>query len=210
MRIVLADDHALVRETIGIYLKRLDDEVDVAEASSLDEALRHVQQSPPPELVILDLVMPGMRGFDGLRKMRDVLPQVPVVILTGLDDGVQAQRALELGAAAFVPKTIGGSALILALKAVLAGERFVPTGLLRDADPAARQVMDSLTAREREVLLLLTDGCSNKEIARRLDVQEVTIKVHLKGVFRKLDVTNRTQAVRKALELGLQGPPTAP
>jgi len=215
MRIVFADDHNLIRESVGELLKHLSDEVDVLEADTFDKAIELASTEPEPDLIILDLFMPGMRHLRGLEAMRHRFPRIPTVILTGNSDQRDAYQALERGAAGYIPKTIGCKAMLNALKLVLSGERFLPSMLVAEAERVntvlaegpgaaalAPSALDKLTKREREVLSLLTGGHPNKEIARRLGLREITVKVHLKGVYRKLGVANRTQAVTTALNMG--------
>ena len=215
MRIVFADDHNLIRETVGILLKRITSDVDVIEASNYPEALVKASSGSAPDLIILDLFMPGMNHLKGLEEMRQKFPRVPIVILTGSVDLNDAYAALENGASGYIPKTIGSQPMLNALRLVLSGERFLPSMLVADAEKldlsgegrgAEMQPgnpLGKLTPREREVVALLTAGHPNKEIARRLGLQEITVKVHLKGIYRKLGVANRTQAVRTVMELGL-------
>ena len=147
--------------------------------------------------------------------MRRRFPDLPIVILTGNPDQSDAYKCLEKGARGYIPKTIGAQAMLNALKLVLSGEKFLPSMLVAESERLEDQVihpggsarprpstLDKLTKREREVLSLLTGGHPNKEIARRLGLREITVKVHLKGVYRKLGVINRTQAVTAVLNLG--------
>lgn len=219
MRIVLADDHRLVRDGIKFYLSRLASSAQILEAGTFEEALEKATSEDPPDLIILDLNMPGMRGFEGLDIVRDRLPGVPVAILSGSISPEDVIEALDHGAAGYLPKTLSGKAMINALKLILSGERYVPSIALpssalrsgrragggppaRDRDAGAP--MDKLTEREREVLALLVKGKSNKEIARELALQDVTVRLHLKGVFRKLGVSNRTQAAILAVQHGFR------
>ncbi len=216
MRIVFADDHNLVRESVSTLLENLSDEVEVLEAANFDEAFDKAAREPLPDLIILDLFMPGMNHLNGLDVMGKRFPGVPIVILTGAVDLNDAYSALERGAAGYIPKTIGCQAMLNALRLVLSGEKFLPSMLVAEAERVEAAgidmpegsvhnptPLDKLTRREREVLSLLTGGHPNKEIARRLGLREITVKVHLKGVYRKLGVANRTQAVRTVFELGL-------
>ena len=216
MRIVFADDHNLIRETVSTLLKKISGDVEVLEASNFDEAFDRACQGPLPDLIILDLFMPGMNHLNGLDAMGRRFPGIPIVILTGSVDLNDAYTALERGAAGYIPKTIGCQAMLNALRLVLSGEKFLPSMLVAEAERMEAAgaespegsvhnptPLDKLTRREREVLSLLTGGHPNKEIARRLGLREITVKVHLKGVYRRLGVANRTQAVRTVFELGL-------
>lgn len=210
MRILLADDHDLVRDSLELLLQGLDDEVKVVHAGTLPEA---VQKSAEAnfDLVLLDINMPGMNRVAGVETMRRALPQVPIVVVSGQITADTVMDSLKAGAAGFVPKTMAGKAMLNALRLVLSGERYIPHLVL---EGAAANAADSsavageggaaaLSRREREVLGLLASGLSNKEIARRLQVETVTVAVHLSSVYRKIGAANRTQAVRIALEQGL-------
>lgn len=207
MRIILADDHVLVRDALKSYIERLADDATVLAVSSFPEAYSLAQQEVEVDLVILDLRMPGMNGLEGLTRMRGLRPRTPVVIMSGLARPQDISDALEAGAAGFFPKTLNGAALVSAVRLVLAGERFVPsTDHANGADGGAavveNEATSTLTTREREVLDLLTKGLSNKEIARKLELQEVTIKLHVRGICRKLGAKNRTQAALRAVAIG--------
>jgi DNA-binding NarL/FixJ family response regulator len=163
--------------------------------------------------------MPGMNHLDGLRTMKEKFPSTPVVILTGSVDMNDARTSLEQGAAGYIPKNIGARVMLDALNQILSGEKYLPTMLVAEAEkqePAtivagasakSDSVLGKLTPREREVLGLLTKDYPNKEIAYKLELREITIKVHLKNVYRKLGVSNRTQAVRKLMEMGASPKP---
>lgn len=215
MHVLLADDHELVRSGLKLYLKRLASKVTVIEAATFEEALVNSSQAPQLDLIILDLKMPGMNGFAGLETMRARFPEVPAVILSGSVRRGDVLMALAAGAAGYIPKTLSGKAMFSALQLILAGETYVPSIVLPDSDsmpgqPDARKgasatgdnPLSKLTPRERDALALLTQGYSNKEIARRLEIEEITVKVHLSGVYRKLHAANRIQAVKIAMQLG--------
>ncbi len=204
MRVILADDHDLVRDAIKTYIETLEPEAQVRTASDLDEAVRLAGGDDPLELILLDLNMPGMNGFEGLERMRALKPDVPVAILSGTTDRKVVMEAIERGAASFIPKTLSGARLLNVLHLVISGETYVPVNLMSGPEAAAAEPeKPALTKREQEVLNLLAEGASNKEIARSLGLQEVTVKLHLRGLFRKLDAKNRTQAVTAALAQGL-------
>ncbi|HSK39403.1 MAG TPA: response regulator transcription factor [Arenibaculum sp.] len=205
MRVLLADDHNLVRDALTSYVERLEPTAEVLTAESLSEAVSVAERSAVLDLVILDLRMPGMNGLQGLREMRALLPAVPVVIMSGGANQEDVRAALDLGARGFLPKTLSGPALVSAIKLILAGERFVPFDAFDAPDEAPvsgkSEGMPLLTQREREVLGYLEKGWSNKEIARALELQEVTIKLHIRGICRKLGAKNRTQAALRAQEM---------
>ncbi len=216
MRILFADDHSLIREALKPHLMKLREKTEVIEAGSLDEALRFTRDV---DLVLLDLQMPGMNGFEGFDRMKQALPDVPIVIVSGFSDKRTINAALERGASGFVPKTATGKTLIRALEAVLDGERFIPSSLLEESDAPSifdqntrRNVslgdspLNKLTEREAETMRLLIAGKTNKQIAIELGLQEITVKIHLRNSYKKIGATNRADAVRIAYEHGWQVP----
>ncbi|MDP6573773.1 MAG: response regulator transcription factor [Rhodospirillales bacterium] len=222
MRILLADDHTLIRETLSAFLKILDPEVEVFEAPGLKEADAIAAREPGLDLIVLDLVMPGMDGLSGVRHMVDAYPDVPIVVLSGADGRDNVTNVMNMGARGFIPKTIGSKGLISALQSVLTGNIYVPPVTLKSgsasppaASPEGSQVdpVGKLTPRESQVLALVVEGHQNKQIAWALNLKEITVKVHLQKVFRKLGVSNRTQAATFALQRGIDldtAPPPRP
>jgi DNA-binding NarL/FixJ family response regulator len=207
MRILLADDHDLIRDTIEEFLKRLDKDIHVLHAATLPQALDLLSKADPLDLVLLDLRMPGMNGLAGLKSVQ-AMTGVPVVILSGETNPDIIRNALQAGAAGFLPKTMRGTAMLNALRLILAGERYVPDILVAgqpahaEESPGSGPSPRSLTPREREVMGLLVQGLSNKEIGHRLGIEVVTVALHLRSIYRKLGVSSRTQAVRMAMEQG--------
>lgn len=206
MQILVADDHNLVRDGLKPFLYELDPDADILDAANFDDALTAAKASDNLGLVLLDLKMPGMNGLSGVEIMRRTRPGVPVVILSGHVERDEVLAAVRAGANGYIPKTISGTALINALRLVLAGESYLPTSILVEGGNGDRKTpaspLSSLSAREREILGYLIEGQTNKEIARRLDLQEITIKIHLRNVYRKIGAVNRAQAVRIAMSAG--------
>ena len=223
MHILLADDHDLVREALVLLLMRYFDGCNVSEAGSLDSAFELMDRlETPPSLIMLDLRMSGMDGLTGLtRTIEKTGAHIPVVLLSGAFSGEDVRLAIEMGASGFIPKTLRGQALANAIRLVLSGERYLPSSILSgigstpelqppvsgpetpEVTPEALsngKAFSKLTPREREVLALLADGRQNKDIARALDLREITVKYHLKNIYRKLEIKNRAQAVKVALE----------
>jgi two-component system, NarL family, nitrate/nitrite response regulator NarL len=211
MKILLADDHNLVRDTIARFLGQLSNDIQVLHAATLPQALEIARRSEPLDIIILDLNMPGMNGLAGLKGMQGARAGVPVVILSGEIDPHTIRSALEAGAAGFLPKTMRGAAMLGALRLVVSGERYVPDIVLStvasttEGQPSIARALAALTPRERDVLRLLVEGLPNKEIAQRLKVEIVTVALHLRSIYRKLGVENRTQAARRALKEGWEG-----
>ncbi|RCK23404.1 response regulator [Thalassospira lucentensis] len=217
MRILLADDHDLVREALSLLFQQYFEDCEVVEAGALDPALDHIVATNDFDLVLLDLRMPGMNGLEGLKRtLQKVAETTAVVLLSGAYRSEDVRHAIEAGAQGFIPKTLRGQALANAIQLVLAGEKYLPSSILNDmtdgivGGPDREKRMAGgfgvegdfarLTPREREVLALLSEGRPNKDIARHLDLREITVKYHLKNIYRKLNVSNRAQAVKTALE----------
>jgi len=197
-RILLADDHDLVRETLADFI-RVQGGVVVDVADSFAQALVVLEQAGPFDLVLLDLQMPGMEALTGLQRMQ-ARAGCPVAILSGTAPPDVARRALRLGAAGFLPKTLDPPALMAALRLILSGKTYAPSDLC-ELEPVAGDG-PRLTPRERDVLVGVSEGKSNKEIARDLAIQEVTVKLHLKTLSRKLGARNRTHAAMLARDIG--------
>lgn len=198
-RLLLADDHDLVRETLASYLHQQGG-FDVTSANGFDEACTLYASQGPFDLVLLDYSMPGMDALSGLARMRE-LADCPVAMLSGTAPPEVARRALKEGAAGFLPKTLNPIDMVAAVRDMLAGETYLPLEFLTQSAGARSEI--NLTPRETDVLRGITEGKSNKEIARDLDIQEVTVKLHLKTLSRKLGARNRTHAAMLARDYGL-------
>ncbi len=203
MRVLIADDHEMVRDTIAAFLSSEGD-VEVVAVSDHSAAMAALDEMRRFDLVLLDFNMPGMNGLDGLQRSLQKYPNQNFAILSGTAPNSIAQEAVEIGACGFVPKTLGAKSLLNAIRFMASGEVYIPAALMREE--AAREphpLEKSLSSRELQVLDGLCRGQSNKEIARELDLQEVTIKLHVRTLCRKLDAKNRTQAAMIAKEAGL-------
>ena len=211
--IILADDHELIREAVKPYLMQLAEQVSVWEASTYDEVIALGQRADAAAdtipLALMDLHMPGSMPGDGLRQVCKALPKTAVVIFSSSEDSQTIATALQNGARGYIPKTTRGRSLVNALRLVMDGETYVPPSMMKDIfsaqTPAPSAQQDSglaalLSPREVSSLRLLTQGMTNKEIARELGLQEVTVKMHLRNAYRKIGATNRIEAVRIAVE----------
>ncbi|MGI3171488.1 response regulator [Pseudooceanicola sp. C21-150M6] len=193
--LLLADDHDLVRETIAEYLRRAGG-LDVYCVGSLTEARTALETLGGTDLVLLDYRMPGMEGLAGLADILALAGSAPVALLSGAAGPAVIRQAIDLGAAGFLPKTLSPQDLVLAVNTLLRGEVYLP-------DEMSNGRPLGLTRREIDVLKGLAEGLSNKEIARDLGVQEVTVKLHVKTLSRKLNARNRTHAAMLARDEGL-------
>jgi DNA-binding NarL/FixJ family response regulator len=201
MRLLLADDHDLVRETLAAFLLA-EGFGEVSCVATLPEAVAVLKAGPRFDLVLLDYSMPGMNGLEGLARAREAAPGVPVAIITGTVQRDLAEAALAAGAAGFIPKTLASRAMIAAVQLMTSGDVFAPISLLMQ-EPEMALALQTLTRRETDVLRGICEGKSNKEIARDLDLQEVTVKLHVKTLSRKLGAKNRTHAAMIARDAGM-------
>lgn len=203
MKILIADDQELVRDAIAAFL-RMEPDFTVDAVEDLPAAVAAVQQGGGYDLVLLDYMMPGMNGLAGLAEMRSLQKGRPVAILSGTAPRSVAEQALEQGAAGFLPKTMSTKSLIAAARFMVAGEIYSPFAKSAERDNRPTTLSGAqLTPREREVLDLLCRGLANKEIARELALQESTVKLHVKILYRKIGARNRTHAALIAREAGL-------
>jgi DNA-binding NarL/FixJ family response regulator len=213
MKILVCDDHALFREGVAHALRELAADAKLLEAADGAEALRLAQANADLDLVLLDLNMPGTDGWIGLARLQQVCPTLPVVILSASEDPADARRAIDAGAAGFVPKSTRGPVLRAALQLVLSGGVYLPPHLLGEGALAAssdaarsaarRQRAEGLTERQLEVLRLMSRGLTNTEIGGVLGVALGTVKAHVTAIFEALDVSNRTEAALVMRDLGL-------
>jgi DNA-binding NarL/FixJ family response regulator len=212
--LLIADDHPLFRAALRGAAAEAVSDLLVHEADSLDGVLAVLEAEPDIDLVLLDLHMPGNHGLAGLAAVRAQYPGVAVVVVSANEDPRVVRRALDHGAAGYLPKSSSLEDLREAIRAVLACEQWLPPALRaavartqsasRDADLAAR--LASLSPQQFRVLTLVAQGLLNKQIADRLDVQERTVKAHLSAIFERLGVRNRTQASVVLRELELSDP----
>jgi DNA-binding NarL/FixJ family response regulator len=214
-RLLIADDHPLFRGALREAVAGLFAGVDIAEAGSLDDVAKLLDRGGEVDLILLDLTMPGVRGFSGLIYLRAQYPSVPIVVVSANDDPAVIRRCMDLGTSGFIPKTLGIEQMRAAIVRVLEGGVWSPPDVDlqagRDAeisDLMAR--LASLTPQQVRVLMMLSEGLLNKQIAYELGVSEATIKAHVSAILQKLGVESRTQAVIAAarIEAGQWHQPT--
>ena len=219
-RVLIIDDHPLMRDALALALSTMNDGYHVTTASTLAGGMECLR-SEPPDVVLLDLGLPGCNGLDGLRSLLDAHPEVPVVIVSATDDRRTILSCLEGGASGFIPKTASREVMIGALRLVIDGGTYIPAEAVvnRTAEPirlhdaAIRTTVEAcatdprqlgLTERQIDVLRLILKGLPNKLICRQLELAEGTVKVHVSAVLRALGVRSRTQAVVAASRMGLR------
>jgi DNA-binding NarL/FixJ family response regulator len=205
-RLVIADDHPLFRGALREAVSGLLEKVDIAEAGTFDEAADLLERDSDVDLITLDLTMPGARGFSGLMYMRAQYPSVPVIVVSANDDPAAIRRCMEFGASGFIPKTLGVEAMRAAISRILNGGVWTPPDVdlhaSGDAETAELMTrMATLTPQQVRVLMMLSEGLLNKQIAYQLGVSEATVKAHVSAILQKLGVESRTQAVIAAAKI---------
>ncbi len=198
--VLVVDDHPVLREGVAAVLKRHDDLRLAGEAGDGAEAIALFRELKP-DVVLMDLQMPGLSGLEAIKAIRAEAPGARIVVLTTYDGDVQAFQAMKAGAAAYLLKSSLRKELVDAIRDVHAGRRRVSPGMAEKI--AVHSVDDRLSDREVELLRLVAEGHPNKLIARDLSISEETVKAHLKSIFGKLDVADRTHAVTVALRRGI-------
>jgi DNA-binding NarL/FixJ family response regulator len=216
--LVIADDHPLFRDALRQAVASVVTSARIDEAGSFEELTALLDQDSDVDLVLLDLTMPGISGFSGLIYLRAQFPAIPVVIVSASDDGGTIRQSLDFGASGFIPKRFGVDTLRDAIMKVLNGDVWVPedTDLSSQTDPELVRLRDrlvTLTPQQVRVLMMLSEGLLNKQIAYELGVSEATIKAHVSAILQKLGVESRTQAVIAAAKIAggnwRQGTPSA-
>ena len=212
MKILVCDDHALFREGVMIALREMGDEVRLVEATDGAQAVVLAVEHGDLDLALLDLQMPGTDGWTGLARLQEACPTLPIVILSASEDPRDARRAIEAGAAGFIPKSTRGPVLRAALLLVLSGGIYLPPFAMTQSIPETQRAprsgpdpsaVDTLTPKQLEVLRLMGRGLTNAEIGEVLGVALGTVKSHVGAIFQALDVSNRTEAAHVMRHLGL-------
>jgi DNA-binding NarL/FixJ family response regulator len=215
VKVLVIDDHVLIREALRGVLRELNRDVSLVEASDWRQAARQLEEAADFDLVLLDLNLPDRDGFEVLAELRERYPAVSIVVLSGRQDRESVAKALDLGALGYIPKSVPREVMLSAFNLIFSGGMYIPPEILahRASEgiatakprPIARTEL-GLTDRQLEVLALLMQGKSNKAICRTLDLAEPTVKNHVTAILRALNATNRTEAViaARALDLDLR------
>jgi len=224
MKVLVIDDHVLIREALRGVLKELNDGATIVEAADSRQAMRLIDEHPDPDLVLLDLNLPDRNGFDVLTELRERFPAISVVVLSAFNDRDCVTKALDLGALGFIPKSSTREVMLSALRLISSGGIYIPPDILVRRETAPSQSPSNtsgteprplsprnlgLTNRQVDVLALMMQGKSNKAICRTLDLAEATVKNHVTGILKALKVTNRTEAVIAVGSLGWDLRPAA-
>jgi DNA-binding NarL/FixJ family response regulator len=205
-RLVIADDHPMFRDALRQAVATVVPSARIDEAGSFDDLTGLLEQDAEVDLILLDLAMPGISGFSGLIYLRAQYPAIPVVIVSASDDSVTIRSSMDFGASGFIPKRFGVETLREAIGQVMKGDVWIPTDIDVNAaaDPELAKLRDrimTLTPQQVRVLMMLSAGLLNKQIAFELGVSEATIKAHVSAILQKLGVESRTQAVIAAAKI---------
>ncbi|MBF0325223.1 LuxR C-terminal-related transcriptional regulator [Magnetospirillum moscoviense] len=201
MKVLLADDHALFRDGVRLVLENLvDDPLEIIEAADFTQAIAAVKLDPSIDVGLVDLNMPGSEGANGIDGLRRAAPNLHLVVVSGSSDPRDVRRAFDAGAQGYIAKASSSKSMVEGIRSVLSGETYLSPGIdaasLAAAAPSAQpgRTKAGLTPRQRDVLAMVSQGKSNKEIARDLNLAEITVKLHVTAILRALGVENRTQA----------------
>ncbi len=214
MKTLIAHGRPLIRAGLRALLLEHDNSAEVSEAHSFDEVLDAAKREPA-DLLLLDFSLPGLNGYDGLRSLHSSRPDIPIVIVTGSENEADVSLAIDSGARGYIPESSSGELFVNALKLVLSGNIYVPPAALRKGktesgtvpvgDPPNAYRLTTLTPRQREVLSLIAEGDSNREMAGKLGIAEGTIRIHVAAILKALDLRNRTQAALLAVQSDMAG-----
>lgn len=205
----IADDHPLFRAALLDVIEQNFTSCSIIQSSDLEETLGSLKKNPDTDMLLLDINMPGTTDLYGLITIRKQFPDIPVVLVSAWSDIDIISRSMSHGASGFIPKSAGPEAISIAMKTILNGDYWVPDGMLGALNNTALEELSlgerlaSLTPQQYRVLTGLKDGLLNKQIAFDMDITEATVKAHITAIFRKLEVSNRTQAVLILSKLSL-------
>ncbi len=202
LSILIADDHQLVREMIDIFLTNsLSAEVTAVE--NFEDAITEFSSDKIYDVILLDVEMPGMHGLSSVQKAVELNPNSAVVVFSGSVSNSFIARAIQMGVKGYIPKTLPSKSLVNTIRLIASGEMFLPSSYYLQSQSDGANADLGITPAEMDVLKYLQIGHTNKEIAREMDLTEMTVKMHMRSICAKLSVKNRTQAVLRAIELNL-------
>ena len=208
--VLIADDHPLFRDALQRAVLAALPQAQVRSAESVHGLYALIEQYPDADLLLLDLHMPGARGYSALVHIRGQYPGLPIIVVSGHEEAQVARRALAHGAAAYIPKSTAGDDIVHAIRAVLDGDVWLPPALLggagelKPAEAEAAAQLAALTPQQFRVMTMIAEGLLNKQIAWELGVSEATVKAHMTAIMRKLGVNNRTQVALIASQLAVE------
>lgn len=214
--ILIADDHPLYRDALRRAVNQAVPDAQLYESDSVPALLAQVEAHPDAELLLLDLHMPGARGFSALAHLRGQHPGLPVIVVSAHEEGTVARRAVGHGAAGYIPKSSSAETIVEAIRQVLDGEIWLPAQLgshaaeLKSDEARVAARVAELTPQQFRVLAMIAEGLLNKQIAFELGVSEATVKAHMTAIMRKLGCNNRTQVALAASQLALESNPVLP
>jgi len=220
MKVLIADDHALIRQGMAYALLDKGVATAIVEADDKDSVIQQIEAEPDIDIVLLDLFMPGTKEFDLLCKLCDTYPELSVIVVSAAEESHYMRKSIDYGAAGFIPKSASMDIMLSAIQLVRSGGIYIPPGMMQASTPTGSGSEDylksdtskqtdredftdvieaakSLTNRQKQVLVLLAKGMSNKEIARELSVSEHTVKIHVTAILRLFRASNRTEVVVK-------------
>lgn len=219
MKILIADDHELFLKGLEFILEDAYPKAELVQAKDYTEIFEEIQKNKDFDLILTDLAMPGARWLDALKKIHETLPDTPIIILSAVFDKEIVQKTIELGAAGYIPKTSSNAVILSAVNLVLSGGVYIPAELLQEASqsefnmlkqletlPENQEISEKvkiLSPRQVDVLKLIAEGKSNKQIAYDLGLTEGTVKLHVTAILKLLNVYNRTGAVVAAKHVGI-------
>jgi two-component system nitrate/nitrite response regulator NarL len=211
MKLLIVDDHPVLRDGLAALLLQLGPDTTVLQARDASEGIALVESHIDLDVIILDLAMPGMKGLQALSEFGHKRPDLPVIVLSSSEDPRDVRQALASGALGYVPKSASQQVLLSAVRLVLNGDLYIPPLILDDPSSAIEREISGadgsrdrlLTARQIEILILLSEGKPNKTIAAALTLSEKTVKAHISAIFKTLNVVNRTQAAIAGRKAGI-------
>lgn len=219
MKILIADDHELFLKGLELILEDIEEKPELVLAHNYTDIFNIIEKDTDFQLILTDLAMPGSNWLDAIKKIHKTLPETPIIILSAVFDREIVQKTIEIGAAGYIPKTSSNAIILGAVKLVLSGGAYIPPELLNNSlknefavlkqvekleqNPPQDEAAKNLTPRQVEVIKLIADGYSNKNIAYKLGLTEGTVKLHVTAILKILNVYNRTAAVMEASRLGI-------